>query len=359
MNSKTLVTPTEIVTSTSTSTSTSTASAPVTSSHSSASISANLPLEDVIIIGSGPSGLTSAIYTARANLNPLVIEGEEPGGQLMLTTEVENFPGFAKGVTGPVMIEEFRQQALRFGTRFITKNVTRVDFSQRPFKVWVGQTLYQSKAVIVSTGASAQYLGLESEKRYLNRGVSACATCDGAFFRNLDIAVVGGGDTAMEEAQFLTRFASKVYVIHRRDSFRASRIMAERVMKHPKIQVLWNQEVVEVVGNEKLMTGVVLRDSVTAATQILAVEGLFLAIGHKPNTELFKDFLTLNSVGYIVTQPGRTYTNIPGVFAAGDVQDPVYRQAITAAGSGCMAALDCERWLELQENEESKESKEN
>ncbi|MCX7674232.1 MAG: thioredoxin-disulfide reductase [Bdellovibrionaceae bacterium] len=307
-------------------------------------------IENVIIIGSGPAGLTAAIYTARANLNPLVIEGEEAGGQLMLTTDVENYPGFPKGVTGPELMMLFREQASRFGARFITKNVTRVDLKARPFRLWVGNQEYQSRAVIISTGASAKYLGLESEKKYMSRGVSACATCDGAFFKGLDVAVVGGGDTAMEEAQFLTRFANKVYIIHRRDQFRASKIMADRVLKNPKIQVLWNRQVVEVLGNEKHVTGLILESTQDQSRHELKVDGLFLAIGHKPNTDLFKEYLELNEVGYIKTRPGSTYTNVTGVFACGDVQDPTYRQAITAAGSGCMAAIDCERWLESQEH---------
>jgi thioredoxin reductase (NADPH) len=307
-------------------------------------------IENVIIIGSGPAGLTSAVYTARANLNPLMIEGEEAGGQLMTTTEVENFPGFEHGVTGPALIDLIRKQAQRFGTRFITRNVTKVDFSSRPFKVWIGNDLYQSKSIIISTGASAKYLGLASEKKYMNRGVSACATCDGAFYKNVEVGVIGGGDTAMEEAQFLTRFASKVYVIHRRDSFRASKIMADRVLKHPKIQVLWNKEVTEVLGNDLSMNGVILKDLATGQSSQMKLDGLFLAIGHKPNTDLFKGILDLNEIGYINTKPGSSYTNIPGVFAAGDVQDPTYRQAITAAGTGCMAAIDAERWLEAQQH---------
>lgn len=306
-------------------------------------------IENVIIIGSGPAGLTSAIYTSRANLQPLMIEGEEAGGQLMTTTEVENFPGFEHGITGPDLIEVMRKQAERFGTRFITRNVTKVDFSQRPFKVWVGDKLLLAKSIIISTGASAKYLGLPSEKQYSNRGVSACATCDGAFFRNQEIGVVGGGDTAMEEAQFLTRFASKVYLIHRRDHFRASKIMTERAMKNPKIEVLWNTEVDEVLGDGKSMTGAKLRNILNGTVKELPITGLFLAIGHKPNTELFKGMLDMNETGYLITQPNTTYTNIPGVFAAGDVQDHVYRQAITAAGTGCMAAIDTERWLEAQE----------
>lgn len=308
----------------------------------------NNKVEKVIIIGSGPAGLTSAIYTSRANLNPLMIEGEEAGGQLMTTTDVENYPGFPKGVTGPELIEVMRAQAERFGTRFMTRNVTRVDFSSRPFKVWVGKELYQAKSIIISTGASAKYLGLPSEKQYMNRGVSACATCDGAFFKGVEVGVVGGGDTAMEEANFLTRFATKVYVFHRRDQFRASKIMAERVLKNPKIQVVWNSEVIEVKGDGSQMTSVVLKDTVNGKTSEMNLQGLFLAIGHKPNTDIFKEFITLSETGYIKTKPGSTYTNIEGVFAAGDVQDHVYRQAITAAGTGCMAAIDAERWLEAQ-----------
>ncbi|HEY1079968.1 MAG TPA: thioredoxin-disulfide reductase [Bdellovibrio sp.] len=306
-------------------------------------------IENVIIIGSGPAGLTSAIYTSRANLEPFMIEGEEAGGQLMTTTEVENFPGFDHGITGPDLITVMRKQAERFGTRFLTRNVTKVDFSQRPFKVWVGEKLYLAKSIIISTGASAKYLGLPSEKQYANRGVSACATCDGAFFRNQEIAVVGGGDTAMEEAQFLTRFASKVFLIHRRDHFRASKIMADRAMKNPKIEVIWNTEVTEVLGDGKGMTGAKIKNLVDGTVKELPVTGLFLAIGHKPNTDLFKGVLDMDETGYLITQANTTYTNIPGVFAAGDVQDHVYRQAITAAGTGCMAAIDTERWLEAQE----------
>ncbi|WP_374027869.1 thioredoxin-disulfide reductase [Bdellovibrio bacteriovorus] len=306
-------------------------------------------VENVIIIGSGPAGLTSAIYSSRANLEPLMIEGEEAGGQLMTTTEVENFPGFDHGITGPDLITVMRKQAERFGTRFITRNVTKVDFSQRPFKVWIGDKLHLAKSIIISTGASAKYLGLPSEKVYANRGVSACATCDGAFFRNQEIGVVGGGDTAMEEAQFLTRFATKVYLIHRRDHFRASKIMVDRALKNPKIEVLYNTEVIEVLGDGKGMTGAKIKGTLVGAVKELPITGLFLAIGHKPNTDLFKGVLDMNETGYLITQPNTTYTNIPGVFAAGDVQDHVYRQAITAAGTGCMAAIDAERWLEAQE----------
>jgi thioredoxin reductase (NADPH) len=307
-------------------------------------------IENVIIIGSGPAGLTSAIYTSRARLEPLMIEGEEAGGQLMLTTEVENFPGFEHGISGSELVDVMKKQATRFGTRFLTKNVTKVDFNHRPFKIWVGQQEYLAKTVIISTGASAKYLGIPSEKAYMNKGVSACATCDGAFFRNLEVAVVGGGDTAMEEAQFLTRFASKVYVIHRRDSFRASKIMAERVLNHPKIEVIWNSEVTEVLGDGRAVHSLKLKNVNTKVDSELKVQGLFLAIGHKPNTGVFKEFIHLHDNGYIKTVPGTSRTNIPGVFAAGDVQDHVYRQAITAAGTGCMAAIDCERWLEDQEH---------
>ena len=244
-------------------------------------------VENVIIIGSGPAGLTAAIYSARANLAPLMIEGEEAGGQLMITTEVENYPGFEHGITGPNLIAVMRKQAERFGTRFLTKNVTQVDFSQRPFKVWVGKELFMAKTIIISTGASAKYLGLPSEKKYMNRGVSACATCDGAFFKNVEVAVVGGGDTAMEEAMFLTRFASKVTIIHRRDSFRASKIMADRVLKNPKISVLWNHEVIEVLGDEKSLHSLRVKNTVSGEEAVKPFQGLFLAIGHKPNTQFF------------------------------------------------------------------------
>lgn len=305
-------------------------------------------IENVIIIGSGPAGYTAAIYTARANLQPLMIEGEEVGGQLMTTTEVENYPGFAEGITGPELMDVTRKQAARFGTRMISKNVTKVDFSTRPFKVWVGETLYQAKAVIICTGASAKYLGLPNEKRLLGKGVSACATCDGAFFRNQKICVIGGGDTAMEEANFLTRFGSKVYVIHRRDTFRASKIMADRVLNNPKIEVIWNTELADVLGDTHV-TGVKLKNVKTGEITEMPMDGVFIAIGHKPNTEIFKGQLEMNEVGYILTEGKSTYTSVKGVFAAGDVQDQVYRQAITAAGSGCMAAIDAERWLERNE----------
>lgn len=302
-------------------------------------------VENVIILGSGPAGLTAAIYSARANLNPLMIEGDEAGGQLMTTTEVENYPGFAKGIQGPELMSVTREQAARFGTRFITRNATKVDLSKRPFKVWIGEQLYQAQTLIISTGASAKYLGLPSEKSFLGRGVSACATCDGAFFKNQQVAVVGGGDTAMEEANFLTRFASKVWIIHRRDSFRASKIMADRVLKNPKIEVIWNSAIEEVMG-EGIVKSIRLRNLVTQKEQTMPMDGVFVAIGHKPNTDLFVGQLEMNEVGYLVTKGKTTYTSVPGVFASGDVQDPTYRQAITAAGTGCMAAIDAERWLE-------------
>lgn len=306
-------------------------------------------VENVIIIGSGPAGLTAAIYSARANLNPLMIEGEEVGGQLMTTTDVENFPGFPDGIMGPELMELVRKQAERFGTRFISKNVTKVDTKARPFKVWIGDKEYQAKTLIISTGASAKYLGLPNERRLLGRGVSACATCDGAFFRNQDVAVVGGGDTAMEEANFLTRFAKKVYVIHRRESFRASKIMADRTLKNPKIEVLWNSAVEDVLG-EDTVKGIKIKNTQSGEVNEMQMDGVFIAIGHKPNTDIFKGQLEMDDVGYLITKPHSTYTSVPGVFAAGDVQDKIYRQAISAAGTGCMAAMDAERWLEDQES---------
>ncbi len=307
-------------------------------------------VENVIIIGSGPAGLTAAIYAARANLEPIMIEGFESGGQLMTTTDVENFPGFAEGIMGPDLMMVTRKQAERFGTRFVTKNVTKVDFSSHPFKIWVDNDLYQSKAVIISTGASAKYLGLENERRLLGRGVSACATCDGAFFKNQEVCVDGGGDTAMEEANFLTRFASKVYIIHRRDEFRASKIMVERALKNPKVTVLYDTQLVDVLG-DKGVTGIKVRNLKSGEEQEMKMDGVFIAIGHQPNTDLFKGQIETNEVGYILTNGKSTYTSVPGVFAAGDVQDPVYRQAVTAAGTGCMAAIDAERWLESQEHQ--------
>jgi thioredoxin reductase (NADPH) len=306
---------------------------------------------NVLIIGSGPAGLTAAIYTARANLEPLIIEGEpsstsdQPGGQLMLTTEVENFPGFPDGIMGPELMSKFRAQAERFGAEFITEKVTKVDLSERPFRVWVRDTEYTADSIIVSTGAQALMLGLPAESRLLGHGVSTCATCDGFFFRGQHIAVVGGGDSALEEANFLTRFADKVTIIHRRDSLRASKIMQDRAFANPKIEFLWNTVVEDLVGEHKL-EGAIVRDAVTGESSTLPVTGMFVAIGHRPNADLFAGVLDQDADGYLVTQPGSSATNLPGVFACGDVQDHTYRQAITAAGSGCMAALDAERWLE-------------
>ena len=303
----------------------------------------------VVIIGTGPAGLTAAIYAARANLSPLVIQGPEPGGQLITTTDVENYPGFPDGIMGPDMMQKFEEQATRFGAELKWGTVTSVDFSERPFKMVVDEeTPVTSDAVIVSTGASARYLGLENEARLLGHGVSACATCDGAFFREQEVAIVGGGDTAMEEALFLTRFASKVYVIHRRDEFRASQIMIDRVMKHEKIEVICNTVVTDVLG-EKLVSGLVLTNSDGSNERTLPVEGFFVAIGHKPNTDIFEKYLDRDETGYIKTKADSTYTNVEGVFACGDAQDHVYRQAITAAGTGCMASIDAERWLADQE----------
>jgi thioredoxin reductase (NADPH) len=305
----------------------------------------------VIIIGSGPAGLTAAIYTARANLQPLVIEGEpsstsdQPGGQLMLTTEVENFPGFPDGIMGPELMLNFRSQAERFGAEFRTEKVTRIDLSERPFGVWVGNTEYRAESVIVSTGAQSLMLGLEAESRLLGHGLSTCATCDGFFFRGQHIAVVGGGDSAIEEATFLTKFADKVTMIHRRNEFRASKIMQDRAFANPRIEILWDHTVTEILGDVTVQ-GVEVTSTLDGSVSTLPVTGVFVAIGHRPNTDLFKGVLEMEDNGYLVTQAGSTYTNIDGVFACGDVQDHTYRQAITAAGSGCMAAIDAERWLE-------------
>jgi thioredoxin reductase (NADPH) len=305
----------------------------------------------VVIIGSGPAGLTAAIYAARANLHPLVIEGEpsstsdQPGGQLMLTTDVENFPGFPDGIMGPDLMVKFREQALRFGAEFLTEKVTAVDFSERPFQITVRDRHFTADAVIVSTGAQSLMLGLESESRLLGYGLSTCATCDGFFFRGQEIAVAGGGDSAVEEATFLTKFASKVTLIHRRDTLRASKIMQDRALNNPKIEIMWNTVIDDLVGESKL-EGAIVRNVLTDEVSTLSVTGLFVAIGHRPNTDLFKGVLDMEDNGYLITRPGSSYTNVPGVFACGDVQDHTYRQAITAAGSGCMAAIDCERWLE-------------
>ena len=311
---------------------------------------------EVVIIGSGPAGLTAAIYAARANLKPLVIEGEpssnsdQPGGQLMLTTDVENYPGFPEGIMGPQLMADMRAQATRFGAEIVTLKVSRADLSARPFAIWIGdpdtaEPTYTAEAVIVSTGARSVMLGLEAEQRLIGHGLSTCATCDGFFFRDQEIAVVGGGDSAMEEAGFLTKFASKVTLIHRRDALRASKIMQQRAFDNPKIEFAWNSVVVDVVGGTKV-EALTLRDTVTGEERDLPVTGVFIAIGHRPNTDLFTDQLDMDDAGYLVTGADRSTTNIEGVFACGDVQDHTYRQAVTAAGSGCMAAIDAERWLE-------------
>jgi thioredoxin reductase (NADPH) len=308
-------------------------------------------IRDVVIIGSGPAGLTAAIYAGRANLSPLVIEGEpsstsdQPGGQLMLTTDVENFPGFPEGVMGPELMSNFRSQAQKFGAEFITEKVTAVNFANRPFEISVGNDKRLAKSVIISTGAQSLMLNIPNESRLIGHGLSTCATCDGFFFRDQEIAVVGGGDSALEEAIFLTRFASKVYLIHRRDELRASKIMQERAFQNPKLEFLWNNEVAQINGDQKL-DGIILNNTITSEKLDLKIQGLFIAIGHRPNTDLFKGHLELKDNGYLVTLPNSSRTAIDGVFACGDVQDDYYRQAITAAGSGCMAAIDAERWLE-------------
>ena len=302
----------------------------------------------VIIIGTGPAGFTAALYAGRANMEPLIFEGPQPGGQLTITTDVENYPGFPDGVMGPELMELFRKQAKRFGTETLTQMVDKVDFSKRPFKVYSGDKEYIGDSIIISTGASAKLLGLESEKRLMGYGVSACATCDAFFFKDKKVFVIGGGDSAMEEATFLTKFASSVTIVHRRDSFRASKIMQDRALSNDKIDVIWNSEVVDLIGDEKDkgLEKVILNNVTTNEKTEHLVDGLFLGIGHSPNSVLFKDYLALDEKGYIITKPDSSETSLEGVFAAGDIQDTKYMQAITAAGSGCMAAMDAERYLE-------------
>jgi len=310
-------------------------------------------VRDVIIIGGGPAGYTAALYTARANLRPLVIEGFNWGGQLMITSDVENYPGYADGVLGPTMMADFRRQSERFGADFVTDDVTRVDFSERPFRVYTEDDEHRADSVIVATGASARQLGLPSERTLQGRGVSYCATCDGAFFRDKIVVVIGGGDSAMEEATFLTRFAKKVVIVHRRDEFRASPIMVDRARENEKVEFVLNAVVDEVLEGNGRVTGLRLRDTVTDEITEIEADGLFVAVGHDPNTSLFLDWLDHDEQGYLITEPHSTRTNIPGVFAAGDVQDHTYRQAVTAAGSGTMAALDAQRWLEEQRHRPS------
>jgi thioredoxin reductase (NADPH) len=307
----------------------------------------------VCIVGSGPAGYTAAIYAARANLEPVMFAGgptehdpaRVPGGQLMITTDVENYPGFPEAVTGPELMERFQKQAQRFGTMLYMENVTKIDFSKRPFHIQGESQSLEARTVIIATGATAKYLGVKGEDFYKNRGVSACATCDGAFYKNMDVLVVGGGDTAMEEASYLTKMCKSVTLLHRRDSLRASKIMQKRVLENPKVTPIWNTVVEEVVGDGKTMTGAVVRNLKTNETMQVQAHGLFVAIGHVPNTDLVKGALELQENGYVKTVPGSTRTNIPGVFACGDVQDHYYRQAVTAAGTGCMAAIDAERWM--------------
>jgi thioredoxin reductase (NADPH) len=303
----------------------------------------------VVIVGSGPAGYTAAIYAARAELAPVVVAGLQFGGQLMLTTDVENYPGFPEGIAGPELMEVFQKQAERFGAQVLQEDATQVSLGERPFRVETASRSLRAGALILATGATAKWLGIESEKRLVNRGVSACATCDGALYRGKPMAVVGGGDTAMEEALFLTRFATRVLVIHRRDRLRASKIMQERALANPKIEFVWNAEVEEVIGGD-FVTGVRIRDARTGARRELAVEALFVAIGHQPNTQLFRGQIELDEVGYIVVRPGSSRTSREGVFACGDAMDPTYRQAVTAAGTGCMAAIDAERWLAEQQH---------
>jgi len=305
----------------------------------------------LVILGSGPAGLTAALYSARANLSPLLIEGLTPGGQLTITTEVENYPGFEHGIQGPEMMDVFRRQAARFGTRFMIGDVSAANLRTHPFELTLEEGVVRSQALIVSTGASAKLLGLESEQRLMGYGVSACATCDGAFFKDKEVVVVGGGDTAMEEAIFLTRFCRKVTIVHRRNQLRASKIMQQRAFKNLKIAFIWDSMVEDIYGEQRTgVSGVRLQNTMSGTTSDFRTDGVFMAIGHQPNTAIFTDQLEMDELGYVKVRPGSTYTNIDGVFAAGDVTDRVYRQAVTAAGTGCMAAIDAERWLEAQQH---------
>jgi thioredoxin reductase (NADPH) len=303
---------------------------------------------DVIIIGSGPAGYTAALYCARANLNPLIFEGNQPGGQLTITTDVENYPGFPDGIMGPELMNNFRAQAKRFGTEILSMNVDSVDFSSSPFTVKSGDKTYSAKSIIISTGASAKLLGLEVEKKLMGYGVSACATCDAFFYKDKKVFVVGGGDSAMEEATFLTKFASAVTILHRRDSFRASKIMQDKVFKNDKIDIMWNSSVIDMIGepDKNGLESIIVEDTITNEVKTINCDGLFMGIGHKPNSDIFLNKIKLNESGYILTENNSTKTSVSGVFAAGDIMDPIYRQAITAAGSGCMAALDAEKYLE-------------